>query len=659
MSNRLTIGQAIAAALAPRRKSLSMAPTTGNGGWLPIIREAGTGFWQRGIEVNASTASTFHTVFACQTLVARDISKLGARLMRRDAGGIWSEVLGDDAIAAVLAQPNSFQTWPQFIEHWILSKLQRGNAYVLKSRDGGRRVAELYVLNPDRVTPLIAEDGSVFYQLATDALSGLPTQVTVPATEVIHDRFNCLFHPLVGVAPIYAAALAATQGLNIQQQSTRLFANHAQPGGILTAPGNIDDADVARIKTEFEQKTLGANFGRTVVLGGGLKFEPVAVTARDSQLIEQLKWSAEVVASVFHVPAYMVGAGPEPATGNAQERTLRYYTQVLQSLIEDAEACLDRGFGIGKLRGLQIELDVDNLLRMDSITQAEIVTKLSGGAIATPDEGRFRFNLPPTPGGNALYRQQQEYSLAALAKRDAREDPFATSPASPAKSATGRTIRPAASGATASAEIESADSRATLPTASPGPETLVVEVKGELNDAMSDHVVAEFKRADGRPVCLIVDSNGGKLATAMHICRLIEDYPSCVTTLARNKANSAAALVVMAGDRRLILEDATMLIHDARHHGKRHEAGSKIAAEAITSYAGWSSSAARGWMAAESVFTAAEANRAHFVDAVATKHWSADDAMPTYPKRPPAKWLADYRRTDAEVERWASEGGER
>lgn len=427
--SKLTFGQAIAAALTPRRKSMSMPMSSGSGGWQSIIREPFAGAWQRNLEVNAVTAAAYHTNFSCITLIARDIAKLGARLTKRDAQGIWNEVLGDNAISAVLERPNSYQTATQFFESWLLSKLSRGNTYVLKELGSLREIVALYVLNPDRVQPLIAKDGSVFYQLSTDELSGLPTQVTVPATEVIHDRFNCLGHPLIGVPPIYAAALAATQGLNIQMQSARLFANHAQPGGIMTAPGDISDADVERVKADFEQKFGGNNFGRVAVLGSGLKFEQMSVTAKDSQLIEQLKWSSEVVASTYHMPPFMVGAGPEPATGSTQERTLRYYTQCLQSLIEDAESCLDRAFDIGKRKGLQVEFDVDNLLRMDSAAQAEIVTKLSGGAVLTPDEGRFRVNLAPTPGGNVLYRQQQEFSLGALAKRDAKADPFETAPA--------------------------------------------------------------------------------------------------------------------------------------------------------------------------------------------------------------------------------------
>ncbi|EEV7910726.1 TPA: portal protein [Escherichia coli] len=47
--------------------------------------------------------------------------------------------------------------------------------------------------------------------------------------------------------------------------------------------------------------------------------------------------------------------------------------------------------------------------------------------LLTPNEARKRENLPPLAGGDALYLQQQNYSLEALSRRDAREDPFASS----------------------------------------------------------------------------------------------------------------------------------------------------------------------------------------------------------------------------------------
>lgn len=404
-----------------RRKTYQMPSS--NGGWFPIIREANTGYWQRNIEVNATTAASYYANFACVTLIARDIAKLSVRLIQKTPDDIWIETV-NPAFSPVLRKPNHYQTRNQFWESWFLSKLGKGNTYALKDRDNRGVVVGLYVLDPTRVQPLIAQDGSVFYQLSTDELNGLPEQVTVPATEVIHDRFNCLGHPLVGVAPIHAAALAATQGINIQQQSVRLFRNNANPSGILTAPGNISDEDVERLKTEWEKKFSGENYGRVAVLGSALKFEAMSVTARDSQLVEQLKWSSEQVAAVYHVPAFMIGAGAEPNTGNAQERTLRYYTQALQSLIEEAESCLDDGLGLGDKPDLGVEFDTDNLLRMDTAMLMDVLEK--GRNYLKPNEGRRRLGLPKVAGGDAVYRQQQDFSLEALAKRDAQEDPFAT-----------------------------------------------------------------------------------------------------------------------------------------------------------------------------------------------------------------------------------------
>src|SRR5262249_10821645 len=159
----------------------------------------------------------------------------------------------------------------------------------------------------------------VYYQLSPDNLAGVDEdKVMVPASEIIHDVMCPLYHPLCGVSPLIAAALAASQGLNMQQSMERLFGNGVQPGGILTAPGAISDPDAERYKREFEAKFTGRNAGRIAVLGGGLKFEPLTMKAADAQVIEQLKWTATVVCSCYHVPAYKVGAGDPPPYQNVE-----------------------------------------------------------------------------------------------------------------------------------------------------------------------------------------------------------------------------------------------------------------------------------------------------------------------------------------------------
>ncbi|MEC9246287.1 MAG: phage portal protein [Pseudomonadota bacterium] len=401
-----------------------LSPVNPNrGGWFRIL-ESFSGAWQNNVEVDFNLVLSFHADFACRTLIASDISKLRVKLVKKDDDGIWTEV-SSPAYSPVLRKPNHFQNRIQFFETWVLSKLQRGNTYILKQRDNGGSVRQMFVLDPLRVKPLVADDGSVFYELNTDELSGLPDRVIVPAREIIHDRFNCMFHPLVGMSPIYAGGLAAMQGLAIQSNSTRFFENGAQPGGVLVAPGAISDETAGRLKEYWDNNFTGKKAGKVAVLGDGLKYEAMAAKAIDSQLIEQLKWSAEVVCSVYHVPPYKIGVGQMPSYNNVQALNTEYYSQCLQKLIEDIEICLDEGLGMtGEKIGT--EFDLDGLLRMDSVTQMQALKEGISAGIMSPNEARRRLDLKKVAGGETPYLQQQNYSLAALAKRDAQEDPFRT-----------------------------------------------------------------------------------------------------------------------------------------------------------------------------------------------------------------------------------------
>jgi HK97 family phage portal protein len=430
----LSITRASRAAAVTAEKAISPV-SAWRGGWYTIL-ESFTGAWQRNIKVNRDTVLSNPANFACKTLIASDIAKLRVKLVQQDANGIWTEVQ-NAAFSPVLRKPNHFQTRIQFWENWILSKLSFGNTCVLKQRDNRNVVTALYVLDWRLVEPMVADDGSVFYQLSADNIAGINETVLVPASEIIHDRYNCLFHPLIGLSPIFANGVAATQALAIQNSSAHFFGNRSMPSGILTASGAISKETAEELKTKWQKNYSGDNAGKVAVLGDGLKFESIATTAVDAQLIEQLRWTAEIVASTYHVPPYKIGVGQMPSYNNIQALNVEYYSQALQRLIEDAELCLDEGLGIGlgsSVNGVTYgtEFDLDNLLRMDSVTQMEVLDK--GKNTLTPNEARLRVNLPPVEGGNSVFRQQQDYSLAALAKRDAQSDPFASGrpPAPPA-----------------------------------------------------------------------------------------------------------------------------------------------------------------------------------------------------------------------------------
>jgi HK97 family phage portal protein len=397
------------------------SPPLGAGGWYPLIRESFPGAWQQNVELRAESLLAYFAVYACQTLITNDIAKMRLKLVQQDDDDIWVET-ESASFSPVLRKPNHFQTRVQFYQWWMTSKLAHGNTYVLKQRDQRGVVVALYVLDATRVRVLVAPDGAVFYELTPDPISNvqpLPEgdRIVVPAREIIHDVCCPLFHPLLGVSPIFACGISALQGLQIQNSSSSFFGKGAKPSGVVSAPGQVSQATADRLKAYWETAFAGDNAGRVAILGDGLKYEPVTMTAVDAQLIEQLKFSAETVCACYHVPPYKIGVAPPPNYNNIEALSQEYYAQALQIHIESLEVLMDEGLALPDPYGTEFELD--DLLRMDTATLIEAEKNAVGAGIKSPNESRARLNLKPVQGGETPYLQQQNYSLAALDRRDA------------------------------------------------------------------------------------------------------------------------------------------------------------------------------------------------------------------------------------------------
>lgn len=412
-----------------RRKEKALSSVQPRGGWFSVF-ESFAGAWQRNVVVDRESILANPYVFRCQSMIARDIAKLRVKLVQQK-DSIWSETTRS-AFSPVLRKPNHFQTRNQFWESYFLSKLVRGNTYVLKQRDNRGIVVALYVLDPKRVQVLVSDSGEVFYRLSSDNLSRVNDDLTVPAREIIHDRWNCLFHPLSGIPPLWANALNATQAQKISENAASFFANQSRPGGILTAPGAISDETAARLKAAFEQGYSGENAGRIAVVGDGLSFSQLTVTATDAQLVEQLKWTAETIVATYGIPLSKLGLAAIPSGETVQTSNIRYYIDALHGLMEDAESCLDEGLGLDGV-SIGVEFDTDSLWRLDSQTQMDVLEKSK--SVLTLDERRRKLDAAPITGGSTVYLQQQDHSIEAIAARDKLLIEQANNPAPPALSA--------------------------------------------------------------------------------------------------------------------------------------------------------------------------------------------------------------------------------
>lgn len=410
-----------------------VAATSGRDGWHSLyVQEPFSGAWQRNLSESHSTILSYPTLYACLNRIVSDIGKLPFVLKAEDEHGIWSIDKSNTSYWPVLRKQNAYQSAQQFRESWVLSKLVQGNTYVLKGRDERGVVTKLWVLDPNRVQPMIADTGDVFYQLNYGSGANLlperypGEQLIIPASEIIHDRMNCFHHQLIGVPPLCAANWAAVKNMKILRDSTRFFTNGANPGGILTAPAGMSEPDAQAVKEYWNSNFQGENAGKVAVIGADMKFTPFAFKAADSQLVEQMRYSDEQVCQPFGIPPFKIGIGSIPAGMKVDDINQLYYSDALQAHIEAMENLLDEGLGIKRPQG--VECDLEPLLRMDMGKQAEVHTKLTGGGIETPNEGRRAFGLKPLAGGDTVYMQQQDYPLDQVRLNKIEQSPVPPDP---------------------------------------------------------------------------------------------------------------------------------------------------------------------------------------------------------------------------------------
>ena len=393
-------------------------PVNYNRSWQPIVHEPFTGAWQRNQELQLTDSLTSYAIFSCISLISKDVGKLPI-VAKTEENGIKRNIQFKGL--AVINKPNKYQTRQQFLEAWINSKASNGNTYVYKLRDVYGEVEGLIVLDPNDTLACINPEGEIFYKIYPDPLVKNGEQILVPASEIIHDRQNTLYHPLIGLSPIVACGLAANTGVNIQKNASKFFGNDSRPSGILATAEDVSEEDAIKMKSGWDQKYSNGGEGGVALVSGGVTYQALSVPAADSQMIEQLKLSGEIVCTTFNVPAFKIGIGAAPS-GTVEYLNSKYYSDCLQAYIESIENLLNDSLDLPS--NVILEFDTRSLFRMDSNAQMTYLKEGTGSGIFSPNEARAVLGYQAVEGGESPLMQQQNFSLQALSKRDNQADPF-------------------------------------------------------------------------------------------------------------------------------------------------------------------------------------------------------------------------------------------
>ena len=352
-------------------------------------------------------------VFAAIDRISSDVAKIPLRHWKRRADGGRDEIVNSQIIQ-VWRKPNPSQTQFDVIKALVASQLYRGNGYIYSVINGRNQVVEMYPLAQEKCVPYVWA-GEVFYRLAVDQLADIQVSEMVPARYILHHRMLTYSSGIYGISPLSAAAASIRQGDNIQQYGANFFGNAARPSGYLTTANKLDRQKAEEIGKRWRDNYSGAaNAGKTAVLEQGLEYKQVVLTAVDSQLIEQLKYTTEDVARVFQLPGILIGDVSALAAKGVESLMRVYYSLCLGAHFESLQARMNAFFELDTTKEF-LEFDTDQLFKTDLAIRTDAWAKAVQGGLATPNEGRLAaFYYNPVEGGDQVFMQQQMIPLTML-----------------------------------------------------------------------------------------------------------------------------------------------------------------------------------------------------------------------------------------------------
>lgn len=376
-----------------------------------------------GIAVNERTAMCVGAVYASVSLIAGAIASLPLHIYQRTEIGRDRVDVTRNTLAANLwwmlnEQPCTAYAAAVFWEYMLWAELLHGDAFAWIERNGPQPEA-LHALHPDCVQVNRLQEIDQLVYTFPDVRTG--TLHTVTQDDMLHIP-GIGFDGRRGMSRLrYAGKTSIGIALAADEYQARFFTNGARPDFALTMDGKLDPEQVKILRDTWMQRYGGPrNAHLPAVLTGGLKVEPLNMTAEDAQLIATRQFQVIDIARIFGVPPHMIGESEKTSSwgSGVEAMSINFVKYTLQRHLTKIEQEINRKLFPRTTRWFA-EFSVDGLQRGDSAARSTFYKNALGGAgspgYMTPNEIRRMENLPPIDGGDQLTTGMRDASATQAA----------------------------------------------------------------------------------------------------------------------------------------------------------------------------------------------------------------------------------------------------
>lgn len=335
-------------------------------------------------------AMQLSAVWAGVHLLAETVGSLRPLLQRRVDGG-WVEV-DDHPMADVLGEALSSR---ELVEHITAHLVLHGNAFLVPIR-GGRRVREVQLLLPAHVA-VDRQSGQVVYRYRDGA-----SEYLYSASEVVHLRR--LGDGVTGMSALEYGALSLGVAKGAERAVAAIYRNGGKRSGVLMTDRVLTERLRAELRDSFRSLTEGQD-DRLLVLEGGLRFEPLAMSPQDIELLASRQYQVTEVCRWLGVPPELLFVETETPAAAHREVWRHWVQTTVLGYVQRIEGGLTRCMAEADRKEYRVRLSMVGLLRADDRERMEAWRIAIHSGVLTPNEARAREGLPPMEGGDRLLIQ--------------------------------------------------------------------------------------------------------------------------------------------------------------------------------------------------------------------------------------------------------------
>ena len=356
-----------------------------------------------GKTISPDNAMEAPTVYACVRLISQTLARMPWQVLRNSADGASNDVT-HPVYQLLNGEANEDMTSFVFREAQISDCLLYGNSFAYISRSASGLPIGLERLRPDLCYLQRDPQNQPFYKYwsgkAGEGASADIINRTFRPYDILH-----VVGPgadgILGEAPIHRMRDLIGMELELQEFTSRFFANNCRPAGVLSMPGRLSAEGANRLREAFARVHSGAQgAGKVAILEEGLKYDAISTNAKDSDLDSMKKFCRQQIAAAFNVPSHRVGDNDGVSYSSAEQANAVFVQSTLAGWAARLEQEINRKL-IKRGDDVVTRISFDDLLRGDMSRFNYYAVAVTNG-ILTPNEIRQREGLPAVAGGESI-----------------------------------------------------------------------------------------------------------------------------------------------------------------------------------------------------------------------------------------------------------------